>query len=98
MTDCSTSARTAEPAVGDERNGFIKTHTRKRTGGGEHFTHTGTTLWTFVADDHDIAIFNLTAENRVDSLFFAVKHTRTARMHQHLLTHGTAFYHTTVGG
>ena len=65
-----------EAAIRHQTDLIAKTLTMERTGNGKHLAHTGTAARAFVADDNDIAGFDLGFKNRLHGVFFAFENTR----------------------
>ena len=96
MTDGSTTGCTGEAAICDQSHGRTKTHTCNCRGGIQHFTHTGSSLGTFVTDYHHITCYNLAALDCFDCIFFAFEDTRRTFMYQHFFTYCRTFYNTAI--
>ena len=67
---------TGEASVSKKRHGVAKACSDKCCSNRKHFTHTGATLWTFVADNDDISSFDDTFVNGGERGFFAVEDAR----------------------
>ena len=64
-----------EPSISNQRYIVAQPLTYQCTGDRQHFTHSGATLGTFVANHHDIAGLYLLLLDRLESGLFLVKHT-----------------------
>ena len=98
MADGRAPGRTGEPAVGDEGNILVQSHTRQCRSGYQHLTHARATLGALVQDDHDVALPDLTTEDGLHRRLLALEHTGGAAMYPHLRRHGTALYNTAIAG
>src|SRR5436190_13136805 len=76
MPNHQTSGCTGEPAVCHQTDFVAESFTVQSAGNCEHFAHTGTTSWTFIPNDDDVAGLDLTLEDRLHRIFFAFKDTR----------------------
>ena len=97
MSDRCPSGRTGKSAVRDQRNTGSKSHARNRRSGIQHFTHTRSTLRSFIADDDYIACHDLSALNSRYGILLTLKYSGRSLMHHHLFHHSGTFHHAAVG-
>ncbi len=80
--------RARKSAVGDERNVFIETHAYERGSGREHFAHARSARRSFVANDHDVAFFDLAVVYGDHRVLFAIEALGFAREREHVFIDG----------
>ena len=86
-----------EAAVGEQ--GYVRAEFGVGGDGGgdlQHFSHAGTALGTFVADDEDVAGVDLGGLDGGEAIFFVVKDARRAAMLD--AVGGGDFHHAAFGG
>ena len=64
----------------------------------QHFSHTRTALWSFIADNHNITRHDLAALDRCNGILFAVKDSCRSFMYHHLRNNCRTFYNTAEFG
>ena len=69
VSNTSTMGGPGETSIRNQGDLFAKPRANDVGRRREHLLHTRTALWSFVANDHDIARFNLTSQNPIASFF-----------------------------
>src|SRR5437867_7973488 len=66
-------SRAGEAAVGQQTDFVSKSFAVKCPCNGEHLAHAGSALWSFIANDDDIAGLDLPFHNRVEGVLFTLE-------------------------
>ena len=90
MTDGSASGSPAESAVCDEGNCLVQLHSCQSTCRIEHFSHSRTSLRSFVSDNYYIAVYDLACIDSSDSIFFTVEDSCRTAVCQHFRSDRTS--------
>jgi len=86
VPDHQAAGRTAEAAVGDQRDLAAQPLTDDRGRHPEHLAHARTTARALIADHDHIALVNLSPRHRRHCLFFAIKNSCRSAVHAALMT------------
>ena len=92
MADARAARCAAETAVRDERHAVAEPHAHDSRGRVQHLAHTGAALRTLIADDNDVARYDLARVDGRLRVLLALKHACRAFMHKHLRQNGRTLY------
>ena len=96
MTKRSSACSSREAAICNQGHFLIQSLTSKSSSYSKHFTHTRTTLWTFIADNNNIPTLNFAVLNSFHSFTFIVENPRrTCVLHKFFST-GRTFYNSSI--
>ena len=96
MSDGCATGSSGETSVGDQCHAGAQPHACNGRGGIQHLSHAGTTLRSFIADHYYIACHDFTGLDSINRIFFTVKYSGRAFVHQHLGCHSRSLDHATV--
>ena len=96
MSDRSPSGCARETSVRDQCHTGAQTHTCDGRCRIQHFSHTRTALWSFIADNHNISRYNLAALDCCNGILFAIKDTCRSFVYHHLRNNCRTFNNTAV--
>ena len=98
MADGQAGSTAGETAVGQKGAFFAQTFGFQVRSRVEHFLHARAAFRAFVADDDDVASYDLVAQNAFDCVFLAFKHAGAAGKFEDALVHACGFHHATAFG
>ncbi len=90
MPDTCTPGSAGKSSIGNQGNFVPQAHTHDQAGGREHLLHSRPAFWAFVADDHNVAGFDLSFEDPFDRFILRVK--TDSRTGEYSLTYNSSCF------